>query len=121
MLPPLFGSVVRRIRAAPRKFSNLVRSASSPSNKDGGRLAFPAGKSGIKALKLPTPIEHRSVPATDGNHHFIELNDKPDLKAHCNPGEGKPRDVAGAIVDYLTTRCWRGSRCKSRPNLIQAR
>lgn len=50
-------------------------------------------------------IEDRSVPATDGNHHFIELNDKPDLKPHYNPGEGKPRDVAGAIVDYLTTRC----------------
>jgi hypothetical protein len=46
-----------------------------------------------------------SVPATDGNHHFIELNDNLDLKAHYNSGEGKPRDVAGAIVDYLTTRC----------------
>ena len=46
-------------------------------------------------------IEDRTAPVTDENHHFIELNDKPGLKAHHSPGQGEPRDVAGAIVDYL--------------------
>ena len=49
-------------------------------------------------------IENASVPATNANHHFIELNEGPGFEAHHFPTIGKPRDVAGAIVDYLMTR-----------------
>jgi cyanophycin synthetase len=49
-------------------------------------------------------IENPSAPATSGNHHFIELNEGPGFEAHHFPSIGKPRDVAGAIVDYLMTR-----------------
>ena len=30
-----------------------------------------------------------------------EFSKKPGLKAHHSPGQGEPRDVAGAIVAYL--------------------
>ncbi len=49
-------------------------------------------------------IDDPAVPATAKNHHFIELNDGPGFSGHHYPAEGKVRDVAGAIVDYLITR-----------------
>lgn len=49
-------------------------------------------------------IENTSVPATDTNHHFIELNNGPGFEAHHYPSIGRARDVAGEIVDYLMSR-----------------
>lgn len=40
-----------------------------------------------------------SQPATADNHIVVEVNSRPAIGAHHFPWEGKPRDVAGAIVD----------------------
>jgi cyanophycin synthetase len=48
-------------------------------------------------------IEDRSDPATDDNHHVLELNRCPGFADHHYPWRGQHRDVAGAIVDYLMT------------------
>jgi cyanophycin synthetase len=42
-----------------------------------------------------------SVPYTKNNTCVIEVNASPGFKMHMDPAEGKPRDVAGAIMDYL--------------------
>ncbi len=49
-------------------------------------------------------IEDASMPATNTNHHFLELNQSPGFSAHHYPSEGAPCDVAEVIVDYLTSR-----------------
>jgi cyanophycin synthetase len=49
-------------------------------------------------------IENATVPATEANHHFIELNHNPGFSAHHSPVAGTPRDVGGAIIDYLMSR-----------------
>ena len=59
---------------------------------------------GLLLCGADVAIEDLSVPATDNNYHFIELNDDPGFEAHHSPTIGKPRDVAGAIVDYLMAR-----------------
>ncbi|NED97155.1 hypothetical protein G1H11_17795 [Phytoactinopolyspora alkaliphila] len=42
-----------------------------------------------------------SVPAADGNHHFIELNTTPGLRGHHQPSVGVSRDVAGMIIEHV--------------------
>ncbi len=39
------------------------------------------------------------VPSIKGG--IIEINAAPDLRMHCFPAEGKPRDVGGAIIEML--------------------
>jgi D-alanine-D-alanine ligase-like ATP-grasp enzyme len=49
-------------------------------------------------------IRFPSAPATRDNYHILELNGNgPNLSAHHNPWGGQPRDVAGSIIDLLTT------------------
>jgi UDP-N-acetylmuramoyl-tripeptide--D-alanyl-D-alanine ligase len=46
-------------------------------------------------------IQDASLPATADNYHFLEMTCGPGFAAHHHPWRGQPRDVAGAIVDYL--------------------
>jgi len=59
-------------------------------------------------------IENAGVPATDGNYHVLGLNRGPSLAPHHYPRRGQPRDVAGAIVDYLASRGSSRSRGASK-------
>ena len=58
---------------------------------------------GLIMADVDIAIESAGVPAGE-NYHFIEVNCGPGYAAHHNPSKGKPRDVAGAIVDYLMGR-----------------
>lgn len=42
-----------------------------------------------------------SQPETSDNYHILELNSGPDFSSHHYPWRGQPRDIAGAIIDYL--------------------
>lgn len=49
-----------------------------------------------------------SQPATPGNHIVVEVNSRPAIGAHHFPWEGKPRNVAEAIVDACLATRWAG-------------
>jgi len=53
---------------------------------------------------VDTVIPDASVPATCDNYHILELNRCPGFSTSHYPWRGQPRDVAGAIIDYLATR-----------------
>lgn len=57
-------------------------------------------------------IDDATRPATAENYNIIELTTAPDLSAHHFPWRGQPRDVAGAIVDYLATTSDAGASAK---------
>ena len=59
---------------------------------------------GLVLCGADVAVEDASEPASNANHHFIELNSSPGFEAHHYPTIGAPRDVAGAIVAYLTSR-----------------
>jgi cyanophycin synthetase len=62
---------------------------------EGAIALFP----GLMMAGVDIAIENASVPAGE-NYHL-------SYAAHHNPSKGKPRDVAGAIVNYLMGR-WVG-------------
>ena len=49
-------------------------------------------------------IEDAGAPATRYNYHVLELNCGPGFSTNHFPWRGQPRDVAGAIVDFLINR-----------------
>jgi len=60
-------------------------------------------------------IENAGMRATDGNYHVLGLNRGPSLAPQHYPRRGQPRDVAGAIVDYLALRGSSPSRGAGKP------
>ncbi len=46
-------------------------------------------------------IENANVPATRDNYHVLEINCGPGFSTNHFPWRGQPKDVAGAIVDFL--------------------
>ena len=46
-------------------------------------------------------IEDASQPLSEANHHILEFNCLPGFNGHHYPTQGQPRDVAGAIIDFL--------------------
>lgn len=46
---------------------------------------------------IPSP----DVPASPKNHAILEMNTGPGFADHHFPWEGKPRNVAGELIDYL--------------------
>lgn len=65
-------------------------------------LAFPQlGLAGVDIIAADF-----TQPATPGNHIVVEVNSRPAIGSHHFPWEGKPRDVAAAIVDacFSSTR-----------------
>ena len=59
--------------------------------------AFP----GLVLCGVDVMLEAPKSPAGE-NYHVLELNCCPGLWAHYNPGWGKARPVAEAIIDYLS-------------------
>lgn len=56
----------------------------------------------VCGIDLITPDISQPLPESGAG--VIEVNAAPGLRMHCFPGEGKPRDVGGAIVDMLFPR-----------------
>ncbi len=50
---------------------------------------------------VDTIIQDASKPATGDNYYVLEMNRCPGFSTSHYPWRGQPRDVAGAIVDYL--------------------
>ena len=50
---------------------------------------------------VDTVIPDASVPATRDNYYVLEMNRCPGFSTSHYPWRGQPRDVAGAIIDYL--------------------
>ncbi len=56
---------------------------------------------GLNVIGIDLITTDHRIPLADSNGGVIEVNAAPGLRMHVNPSEGKPRDVAGAIVDIL--------------------
>lgn len=69
---------------------------------------------GLVLCGVDVAIVDSSAPAGGGNCWILELNSGPGISGHHFPWEGQPRDVAGAIVDYLIERS-AGDRQVSAP------
>ena len=59
-------------------------------------------------------IQDISQPATLKNYHILELNCCPGFSTCHYPWRGQPRDVAGAILDYLATSAPRHAQASHR-------
>lgn len=56
---------------------------------------------GTRMAAAEVKIRDAGEPATPGNHAFIEINSAPALVQFHHPWEGRPQDVAGAVLTYL--------------------
>lgn len=69
---------------------------------DNARLAERAAMLiGLDVAGVDIVASDISQPVGPGNGAVIEVNAAPGIRMHHYPSAGKPRDVAGAIVDYL--------------------
>ncbi len=72
---------------------------------------------GLVLVGVDTIIRDASVPATGDNYYVLEMNCCPGFSTSHYPWRGQPRDVAGAIVDYLVT----STPARSAPRRLGAR
>jgi len=56
---------------------------------------------GLDICGIDLIAEDASMPLDDQNGGVIEVNAGPGIRMHHHPSEGRPRDVGGAIVDFL--------------------
>jgi len=56
---------------------------------------------GLNVIGIDLITTDHRIPLSENNGGIIEVNAAPGLRMHANPSEGKPRNVAGAIVDIL--------------------
>jgi len=56
---------------------------------------------GLDVAGIDLVAEDITCPIKSGNGAIIEVNAAPGIRMHHYPSAGKPRDVAGQIVDYL--------------------
>jgi cyanophycin synthetase len=70
-----------------------------PDNVTACELAASVVGLDIAGLDVLTP--DISVPFHENGAVIIEVNAAPGIRMHTHPGEGKPRNVAGAILDML--------------------
>lgn len=56
---------------------------------------------GLRISAIDMIVRDRRVPANPRNHWFLELNSSPGLLPYHYPWEGRPQDVAGAILQHL--------------------
>lgn len=56
---------------------------------------------GLNVIGLDLIMNDHRIPLSNDNGGVIEVNAAPGFRMHVNPYEGKPRNVAGAIVDML--------------------
>lgn len=58
---------------------------------------------GLKIAGIDVMIRDCSAPAVLGNYHLLEVNSGPGILGHHFPWEGKPRNVAANIAEFLAT------------------
>ena len=56
---------------------------------------------GLNVIGIDLITTDHKIPLSDSNGGVIEVNAAPGFRMHVNPAEGKPRNVAGAVVDML--------------------
>jgi cyanophycin synthetase len=56
---------------------------------------------GLNVIGIDLITTDHRIPLSDNNGGVIEVNAAPGFRMHVNPSEGKPRNVAGAVVDML--------------------
>lgn len=56
---------------------------------------------GLNVIGIDIITSDHRIPLSNDNGGIIEVNAAPGFRMHVNPYEGKPRNVAGAIVDML--------------------
>jgi cyanophycin synthetase len=56
---------------------------------------------GLVLCGADVAIPHLDWAATTGSYHMLELNCGPGFSSCHNPWRGQPRNIAGAILDYL--------------------
>ena len=56
---------------------------------------------GLNVIGIDLIMNDHRIPLSNDNGGIIEVNAAPGFRMHVNPYEGKPRNVAGAIVDML--------------------
>ena len=56
---------------------------------------------GLNVIGIDLITSDHRVPLSNDNGGIIEVNAAPGFRMHVNPYKGKPRNVAGAIVDML--------------------
>lgn len=62
-------------------------------------------------------VRDNSAPASPDNYFILELNAPARFVDHRYPWRGEPRDVAGAIVDYLLLGAQSGTAARDTSNL----
>ena len=56
---------------------------------------------GLNVIGIDIITSDHRIPLSSENGGIIEVNAAPGFRMHLNPYEGKPRNVAGAVVDML--------------------
>ncbi|MFC2157466.1 cyanophycin synthetase [Acidobacteriota bacterium] len=56
---------------------------------------------GLNVIGIDMITTDHTIPLSNHNGGVIEVNAAPGFRMHVSPFEGKPRDVAGAVVDML--------------------
>lgn len=56
---------------------------------------------GLNVIGIDLITTDHRVPLSNSNGGVIEVNAAPGFRMHVSPSEGKPRNVAGAVVDML--------------------
>lgn len=56
---------------------------------------------GLDIIGIDAIIKDHKLPLDDRNGGIIEVNAAPGFRMHLSPSEGKPRNVAGAVLDML--------------------
>jgi cyanophycin synthetase len=56
---------------------------------------------GLNVIGIDLITTDHRIPLSANNGGIIEVNAAPGFRMHVNPSEGKPRNVAGAVVDML--------------------
>ena len=56
---------------------------------------------GLNVIGIDLIITDHRIPLSNNNGGIIEVNAAPGFRMHVDPSGGKPRDVAGAVVDML--------------------
>lgn len=59
---------------------------------------------GLTVCGIDVMIDDITRAAAQRNHFFIELNTTPGIRGHHNPSEGRSRDVAGEIIEYVVAK-----------------
>lgn len=79
-----------------------ARDCTEEVHEENAQLAIRAAEAlGLDVAGIDITCDDISVPLTDDNGAIIEVNAAPGLRMHLHPTQGKPRNVAGDILEYM--------------------